>query len=187
MSRTNGTFRPTAFGMIKDNKDKLVRSKTTSAFKLLPTAEPDGHPNDLFPKASMEALDKPLRGTNAATASLILSMATIGSDPAREIPFYSDHTFLWFVLDIYPRAEHSDNWKKRIARFTRKDGELRERYNLVNYRRLWDKDRMLRLRLNRMAFLNRAKRVSCADVEKVAFVLRHFQTLPLSFRLKFPK
>jgi hypothetical protein len=108
-----------------------------------------------FPKQSLEALTSPLRGVGPATASLILSVAP------ESVPFYSDDVFLWLCVGVFPSATAAAA-EKRI----RPNGELNVKYNLHEYRLLWEAVQRLRGRLG-------ADVVSCADVEKVAFVLRH--------------
>jgi hypothetical protein len=168
--------------MLKTNKEKTVRETTTSAFAALPsstsTTTTEDPPTDAFPKTSLDALSTPLRGVGPATASLILSIATSACDPAREIPFYSDDTFLWLCLEVYPRAPRSERRTRRLARMTKPNGELNVKYNLHEYRELWDAVWELRTRLNRAARKTEAQEkglrpVSSTDVEKVAFVIRH--------------
>lgn len=168
--------------MLKTNKEKVVRETTTSAFAALPsstsTTTTEDPPTDAFPKTSLDALTTPLRGVGPATASLILSIATSACDPAREIPFYSDDTFLWLCLEVYPRAPRSERRTRRLARMTKPNGELNAKYNLHEYRELWDAVWELRTRLNRAARKTEAQEkglrpVSSTDVEKVAFVIRH--------------
>jgi hypothetical protein len=169
--------------MLKTNKEKTVRETTTSAFAALPssstsTTTTEDPPTDAFPKTSLDALSTPLRGVGPATASLILSIATSACDPAREIPFYSDDTFLWLCLEVYPRAPRSERRTGRLARMTKPNGELNVKYNLHEYRELWDAVWELRTRLNRAARKTETQEkglrpVSSTDVEKVAFVIRH--------------
>lgn len=168
--------------MLKTNKEKAVRETTTSAFAALPsstsTTTIEDPPTDAFPRTSLDALSTPLRGVGPATASLILSIATSACDPAREIPFYSDDTFLWLCLEVYPRALRSERRTRRLARMTKPNGELNVKYNLHEYRELWDAVWELRTRLNRAARKTEAQEkglrpVSSTDVEKVAFVIRH--------------
>lgn len=52
----------------------------------------------------------------------------------------------------------------------RPNGELNVKYNIPEYRQLWEAVRRLRARLAAQS----SDAVSCADVEKVAFVLRHY-------------
>lgn len=168
-------------GMIKTNKEKDIQTATTSAFKSLPTADPITDPGTAFPRTSLDALSTPLRGVGPATASLILSIATSACAPDRDVPFYSDDTYLWLCLEVYPHATQSERRTRRLARLTRPNGELNVKYNLHEYRELWDAVWELRGRLNRVASSKRGEEmglraVSCADIEKAAFVIRHIRT-----------
>lgn len=167
-------------GMLKTNKEKEVRNTTTSAFKALPTVDPVEEPNEAFPKSSLDTLSNPLRGIGPATASLILSIATTDCDPDHEVPFYSDDTYLWLCLEVYPYAEDNDRRTRRLIRLTKPNGELNVKYNMHEYRELWDAVWELRTRLNRLAKSDRSNEkgllpVSSADIEKVAFVIRHIR------------
>lgn len=127
----------------------------------------------------------PLRGTGAATASLILSVATCGSDSnhENEIPFYSDELYRWLCLNEYPSAErdedeNDDDPKKQLSEHKHRTGELKVKYNLREYRQLWDAVHALRARLNRAAKPDSSdpdeRRIfSVTDIEKVAYVLGH--------------
>lgn len=178
-------------GMIKGNKANTVRSTTASAFKTLSaTADPVTEPGEAFPKTSLEAVSSPLRGVGPATASLVLSIATSDCDPDREVPFYSDHTYLWLCLEAYPHAEENERRAKRLAKFTKPNGELNVKYNMHEYRELWDAVWALRTRLNRFSKSECAKEkgfgmVSCTDVEKVAFVIRHIRVS--GFEIELPE
>ena len=178
--RKHGLPRPTLLGMIKTNKEKEVQTATTSAFKALPTADPLTDPGAAFPKTSLDTVSTPLRGVGPATASLILSIATLACTPDREVPFYSDDTYLWLCLEVYPHATPSERRTGRLARLTKPNGELNTKYNMHEYRELWDAVWELRGRLNKLAKSKRAEEmglraVSCADIEKVAFVIRHIR------------
>lgn len=167
-------------GMLKTNKEKVIHSTTASAFKQLSTVDPMEEPNEAFPKTSMDTLSGPLRGIGPATASLILSIATTSCDPEHEVPFYSDDIYLWLCLEVYPFAEESDRRTQRLAKLTKPNGELNVKYNMHEYRELWNAVWELRARLNRLAKSDRSKEnglhpVSSTDIEKVAFVIRHIR------------
>jgi ADA HAT complex component 1 len=123
-----------------------------------------------FPKQSLETLTAPLRGVGPATASLILSVATEAA------PFYSDDVFLWLCLGVFPSsaaaaaAEDGGEKKGGVSKRIRPNGELNVKYNIQEYRELWEAVQRLRARLAAQS----SDAVSCADAEKVAFVLRHY-------------
>ncbi|EAW07881.1 uncharacterized protein ACLA_025980 [Aspergillus clavatus NRRL 1] len=143
------------------------------------TGAGDGDAGDrAFPAAALDALVKPLRGVGPATASLVLSVASaaaaasagddVGAGAGADVdvdvdvdtPFYSDDVYLWLCLGGFPGGDAG------AARFVRPNGELSVKYNVAEYRQLWRDVLRLRRRLG-------CKVVSCADVEKVAFVVRH--------------
>lgn len=176
--RKHGVYRPTLLGLVRSNPAGLIRRTTASAFAAVPVSDPtaelaseDAESEDLdsaFPKQSLDALTAPLRGVGPATASLILSVAT------ESAPFYSDDVFLWLCLGVFPfaAAEEGGGTKGGASKRVRPNGELNVKYNLHEYRLLWEAVQRLRARL--AARSSDAEAVSCADVEKVAFVLRHF-------------
>lgn len=150
-------------------------------------------PNEAFPKSSLDALS-PLRGVGTATASLILSIATANGDPKHQVPFYSDDLYLWLCLKDYPETESKKTLissssgetakpKKKVSKFKRPNGELNVKYNLHEYRQLWDASWELRQRLN--AAIEEEEEqdgdekkkekhlISHNDIEKVAYVLRN--------------
>ncbi|PKX94417.1 uncharacterized protein P174DRAFT_486477 [Aspergillus novofumigatus IBT 16806] len=164
----HGVYRPTLLGLVCSNQAALVRRTTASAFATVPASDPMA---DLvaFPKQSLETLTAPLRGVGPATASLILSVATAVA------PFYSDDVFLWLCCGVFPSsadaaAEDDGPKKGGVSRRIRPNGELNVKYNMQEYRQLWEAVRRLRARLAAQS----SEGVSCADVEKVAFVLRHY-------------
>ncbi|GIK02727.1 hypothetical protein Aspvir_006788 [Aspergillus viridinutans] len=181
----HGVFRPTLLGLVRSNQAALVRRTTTSAFAAVPASDPaadlasadaeaeseESEVDSAFPKQSLEALTAPLRGVGPATASLILSVATEAA------PFYSDDVFLWLCLGVFPfaaaaaaAAEDGGERKGGASKRIRPNGELNVKYNLQEYRQLWEAMQRLRARLAAQS----SGAVSCADVEKVAFVLRHY-------------
>ncbi|GAQ10965.1 hypothetical protein ALT_8286 [Aspergillus lentulus] len=178
----HGVYRPTLLGLVRSNQAALIRRTTASAFATAPAsdhmadlvsagpeAEAESESDSAFPKQSLESLTAPLRGVGPATASLILSVATEAA------PFYSDDVFLWLCLGVFPSADaaaaEDDGQKKGgVSKRIRPNGELNVKYNLQEYRQLWEAVRRLRARLAAQS----SDAVSCADVEKVAFVLRHY-------------
>ncbi|GFF39228.1 hypothetical protein IFM51744_06510 [Aspergillus udagawae] len=168
----HGVYRPTLLGLVRSNQAALVRRTTASAFAAVPAsadAEAESELDSAFPKQSLEALTAPLRGVGPATASLILSVATEAA------PFYSDDVFLWLCLGVFPfaaaaAAQDGGETKGGASKRIRPNGELNVKYNLQEYRQLWEAVRRLRARLAAQS----PEAVSCADVEKVAFVLRHY-------------
>ncbi|KAL2817872.1 hypothetical protein BJX63DRAFT_419487 [Aspergillus granulosus] len=190
----HGIHRPALLGMLKSNPERSIQSATTTAFASLP-ATPDNPTNPLSSESTKETLDTtfsplltslnalstPLRGIGPATASLFLSVAS------PSVPFYSDDTYLWLVVETHPvwdRAEGVGDWVRgevheEKKKMVRPNGELLVKYNVAEYRALWEAVRWLRGRLNgeKRALGSEGKEegeeISCADVEKVAFVVRH--------------
>ncbi|GAD95342.1 hypothetical protein PVAR5_3984 [Paecilomyces variotii No. 5] len=184
----HGVFRPTLLGLVKSNQAPLVRKTTSAAFAALPSAG-DGD-DAAFPKASLDALTEPLRGVGPATASLILCAGTGLSGSEIQVPFFSDEIYQWLCLDCYPSAEQDgegkgdadsdddddDKEEERKKPPKKKNGELIIKYNMAEYKNVWDAVSAIRERLNRTAKPDSAvedeKRIfSAVDVEKVAFVL----------------
>ena len=173
--RKHGIFRPTLLGMVKANQPKTVQKATSDAFTTAhSTTSVTGEEVETasFPKTSLDALVKPLRGVGIATASLLLSVGTL-RDPEHEAPFYSDDTYLWLCLETFPGSGQtdSDTLGKKGGKFKR-NGEINVKYDVAEYRALWTAVHELRARLDETGD-SALGRVSCADVEKVAFVLRH--------------
>jgi ADA HAT complex component 1 len=149
-------------GMIRSNAEKLVRDCTSSAIALLPDHHASDSDSDSFAKASLDAL-APLRGVGIATASLILSIVTAAGDG--EVPFYSDDSFLWLCAGRYPGLQG-------VKKYIKPNGDLNVKYNMNEYRMLWDAMLGLQGRLN--ADVKEGPRVGLVDVERVAYVLSHF-------------
>ncbi|KAJ5610812.1 hypothetical protein N7510_007531 [Penicillium lagena] len=195
----HGVARPTLMGYIKANQANLVRESTATALSALPTADPMLYPDEAFPRPSLDALTKPLRGIGPATASLILSISTAEGDASHQIPFYSDDVYLWLCLKEFPEPEDAQkpqssissggasvetNPKKKPSKYKRPNGELNIKYNVSEYRELWNASWELRERLNRSMGTSgqndgeseedeAAQPISHNDIEKVAFVLRN--------------
>ncbi|KAF7165893.1 hypothetical protein CNMCM6106_001899 [Aspergillus hiratsukae] len=175
----HGVYRPTLLGLVRSNPAELIRRTTASAFATVPVSDPTGELafadaesevfvlDSAFPKQSLDALTSPLRGVGPATASLILSVAT------ESAPFYSDDVFLWLCVGIFPFAPAAAAEEGGASKRVRPNGELNVKYNLHEYRLLWEAVQRLRTRLAARSSDANADPVSCADVEKVAFVLRH--------------
>ncbi|KAL4868129.1 hypothetical protein BDV12DRAFT_186119 [Aspergillus spectabilis] len=149
---------------------------------------------------SLNALTTPLRGVGPATASLLLSAALPSPSPSpapastQDIPFYSDDVYLWLCLYTFPapppevpilgdfestapeeeekkkESKHKDVQNKKV----RPNGELIVKYNIAEYRALWEAVGRLRERLNEDV-RNGEGGVSCLDVERVALVVRHLE------------
>lgn len=154
-------------GLIKSNTEKLVLECTSSALSLLPS-KPDrdgagAGAGDVFPKESLDALSK-LRGVGIATASLVLSIITASDTGVCEVPFYSDDTFLWLCAGVYPGSE------EKVGKYLKPNGDLGVKYNVNEYRLLWDATRELRGRLNGDGE-GEEERVRFVDIERVAFVV----------------
>jgi hypothetical protein len=152
-------------GMIKANQPNTITKATSEALTSLPVSNPIKKPEESFPKTSLDALTTPLRGVGPATASLILSIATVVGDPVRQVPFYSDDAYLWLVFGGYPTPGNEEVKVKGV----KANGELDVKYNLKEFRVLWEEVQGLRGRLNG----DDLDSVSTVDVEKVAYVLRH--------------
>lgn len=173
----HGQYRPALAGMIKTNKPDVVRKTTCDAFKAFVDKTPTRDTlEETFPKKSQDILMKPLRAVGTATASLILAVATEGKQ--NEIPFYSDDIYWWVCLDLFPGSEKNRyNYKKATNR-TRDDGRLDVKYNMEEYRELYEEVFKLRDRLNNGEDDEDSKeerrQFSCADVERVAYVLKNF-------------
>jgi ADA HAT complex component 1 len=175
--RKHGVYRPVLLGMIKSNQEKSIQSATRDAFSLIQQEE-DGSASGLDFQGNiqkgLDALTTPLRGVGPATASLILSVGSA------DVPFYSDDVFLWLCVGDYPAtsnaaaAEEEKNGKDggERSKEVRPNGELNVKYNIPEYKRLWDAVQRLRARLNEEA--GEDEGISCADVERVALVVRHF-------------
>jgi hypothetical protein len=156
-------------GMIKSNPEKLVLECTSSALSLLPS-NPDADEagaGDVFPKESLDALSK-LRGVGIATASLVLSIITASDTAVCEVPFYSDDTFLWLCAGVYPGSD------EKVGKYLKPNGDLGVKYNVNEYRLLWDAMKELRGRLNGGGEGGQ-ERVRFVDIEKVAFVVKNFE------------
>lgn len=195
-------------GMIKTNPEKTVLKCSAAAMAALSTEDPMLAPNEAFPKPSIDALG-PLRGVGPATASLILSIATGAGNPRQQVPFYSDDVYFWLCLEEFPElvedesdddeeredadadanananAEESKK-RARTCKFTRPNGELNVKYNIAEYRKLWDACWELCERLNRAVEAEAEAEaegssdstptpalITHNDIEKTAFVLRN--------------
>ncbi|KAL4759634.1 uncharacterized protein BDW70DRAFT_161524 [Aspergillus foveolatus] len=158
----HGVYRPTLLSMIRQNQEKTISDTTASAFSSLPASVERMDGFEAIGSALL-TLTTPLRGVGSATASLILSVAC-----PEMIPFYSDDVYLWVCAGVYPSSSSSSKRSKEV----KPNGEPNVRYNIAEYRRLWEGVEGLRARLNKEA--DEGKRVSCKDVEKVALVVRHF-------------
>lgn len=167
--RKHGVFRPALMGMVKSNQDETVTKSTSTALAALPDADPILAPSEAFPRASLDALTTPLRGVGPATASLILSIATVIGDAKNQVPFYSDDVYLWLVLGDFPRAKDQ---VERPSTHKKPNGELIAKYNANEYRDLWNYTQELRARLNKEVAESDGP-VSLIDIEKVAYVIRN--------------
>lgn len=172
--------------MIKTNKPEVARKTTADAYKALDDIidkEPTRESLDAtFPKKSQDILMKALRAVGTATASLILAVASEGR--SNEIPFFSDDIYNWLCLDLFPGSE-KNRWNyKKATRRTREDGRLDIKYNMEEYREVYEEVFKLRNHLNNSGDdddddeCNKEgngtrRQFSCADVERVAYVLQH--------------
>ncbi|PYH92105.1 hypothetical protein BO71DRAFT_330703 [Aspergillus ellipticus CBS 707.79] len=174
----HGIFRSALLGLIRSNPDNLVKTATAEAFTLLHQQQQDlSKPGDgdrarararaqarttaSFPDKGLDALVKPLRGVGVATASLVLGLSG-------EVPFYSDDAYLWVCLGESGSevAEGGQVVEERVKRgvYKRANGELDVKYNLKEYRGLWEEGGRVRERLR--------GDVSWAEVERAALVVR---------------
>ncbi|RAL09343.1 uncharacterized protein BO97DRAFT_437029 [Aspergillus homomorphus CBS 101889] len=160
----HGKFRPALLGMIRSNAEDTVRDATAKAFRLL-----HSQTVGIFPRLqeALESLTRPLRGVGPATGSLVLSVLRVGVDGdadagADDVPFYSDDVYLWLCFGVFPGCEGPDKKMNRALK-AGKSGELDVKYNVAEYRELWDAVVRLRERLG----------VGCAEIEMVGFVLRN--------------
>lgn len=182
-SRKHGRPRPALMGMIKSNQEKLVLKCTSTALKNLPRVTTTQTKPEEFPKQSMDDLN-PLRGVGPATASLILSIATTnakGQEHERvQVPFFSDDTYLWLCVGEVPESSASSETVRDIrgggtvkgpgSKFVKPSGELNLKYNVKEYRELWDACFELQ---GRLGADGTGSTISMADIEKVAYVLRN--------------
>ncbi|KAJ5243784.1 hypothetical protein N7489_003880 [Penicillium chrysogenum] len=168
----HGVSRPMLMGMVKSNPATTITKSTSTAFAALPDGDPLVAPNDAFPKASLDALTAPIRGVGPATASLILSIATVFGDAKKQVPFYSDDVYLWLCLMDFP--EGPDVKEQKPSKHKKPNGELIVKYNMHEYRELWNASQALRARLNNAAGENSGDGpVSFIDIERAAYVLRN--------------
>ncbi|KAJ6190219.1 hypothetical protein N7519_000240 [Penicillium mononematosum] len=168
----HGVSRPMLMGMVKSNPATTITKSTSTAFAALPDADPLVAPNDAFPKTSLDALTAPIRGVGPATASLILSIATVFGDAKKQVPFYSDDVYLWLCLMDFP--EGPDATEQKPSKHKKPNGELIVKYNMNEYRELWSASQELRARLNNSAGEKSGDGpVSFIDIERAAYVLRN--------------
>ncbi|KAJ5951335.1 uncharacterized protein N7479_009748 [Penicillium vulpinum] len=168
----HGVSRPMLMGMIKSNPVATITKSTSTAFAALPEVDPVVAPNEAFPKASLDALTAPIRGVGPATASLILSIATVFGDAKKQVPFYSDDVYLWLCLMDFPEGPGSKEQKP--SKHKKPNGELIAKYNINEYRDLWNASQELRARLNSGAGEQPGDGlVSFIDIERAAYVLRN--------------
>ncbi|KLJ10487.1 hypothetical protein EMPG_14133 [Blastomyces silverae] len=191
----HGSHRPALMGMIRSNPDSLVKSTTTTAFSQLQDAlsNTGGEP---FPSTPLETLTGPLRGVGPATASLFLSIAPCHgpSDATYSMsinaaPFFSDELFNWLCLDKYPHdfpnsssggggGGDGGQISKGKPPATK---ETKIKYNMKEYRELWEAVRELRGRINQIPDQEEGLgeggdgSFSVLDIERVAFVIGHLE------------
>ncbi|WEW55706.1 hypothetical protein PRK78_001139 [Emydomyces testavorans] len=160
-NRKHGTFRPALMNLIRSNPESQIHSTTSDAFCALPLSSSDDDDDALFPSTSLSILTKSLRGVGPATASLILSAATASSD-TNQVPFFSDELYWWLCKHRYPPSSSARQTKP-----------LTLKYNVKEYRELWDAARQLKARLDGMD--SKKNSFSMQDIEKVAFIIGHFE------------
>ncbi|OJD19964.1 hypothetical protein AJ78_00158 [Emergomyces pasteurianus Ep9510] len=204
----HGSHRPALMGMIRSNPDSLVQSTTRSAFaqlqKCLSNTGDEG-----FPAAPLETLTGSLRGVGPATASLFLSIAPCqnASDEvydSRNInaaPFFSDELFNWLCLDKYahdfPNSSiGGDDMPRSKVKKSQATTEAKIRYNMKEYRELWEAVRELRGRVNKIpdqkvmvgkgsgTVEGESRSFSVLDIERVAFVIGHLDVSGYTERIK---
>ncbi|KAL4946262.1 hypothetical protein BDV06DRAFT_152731 [Aspergillus oleicola] len=142
----HGLNRPSLLGLLRSNKESVVQSATRVAFTSLPSSNSspkDTKTEEYFTlQKTLEKLTTPLRGIGPATASLILSAASPES-----VPFYSDDTYLWLCLGIYPGYDPSSPWmfiedeEKEEAKFNQPKPAIQEKEKEKVERNINDKRR----------------------------------------------
>ncbi|KAJ5159100.1 uncharacterized protein N7500_008751 [Penicillium coprophilum] len=168
----HGVSRPMLMGMVKSNTVATITKSTSTAFAALPDVDPVVAPNDAFPQTSLDALTAPIRGVGPATASLILSIATVFADAKKQVPFYSDDVYLWLCLSDFPEGPNPEAQKP--SKHKKPNGELIAKYNVNEYRDLWNASQQLRARLNNSVRERSGDGpVSFIDIERAAYVLRN--------------
>ncbi|OOG01148.1 hypothetical protein ASPCADRAFT_38149 [Aspergillus carbonarius ITEM 5010] len=160
----HGIFRPALLGLIRSNPEPLVRKVTGEAFAALHGTTQLDEGEEVFPAQAVDMLVKPLRGVGVATASLILSLATTEGGSGG-VPFYSDDVYLWVCLGEYSPGLGGEA-EARVQRglYKRVNGELNVKYDVKEYRGLWQGVKGLQRLLGE---------ASCLEVEKVALVVRY--------------
>ncbi|KAK2774106.1 hypothetical protein FQN52_004419 [Onygenales sp. PD_12] len=197
----HGSHRPALLGMIRSNPEPLVRSTTSLAFSQLQTApssstnddDDDDDGDDAFPATPLETLTGPLRGVGPATASLFLSIAPSSSSYSNRTPnsaagndmdinaapFFSDELFYWLCAGRYPELEKGEGTGEGKAKAA---PPVKIKYNMKEYRQLWEAVRELRGRVNGGWSVGdeegegereERRNFSVLDVERVAFVIGH--------------
>ncbi|KAN0084660.1 hypothetical protein V8E54_001127 [Elaphomyces granulatus] len=179
----HGVHRSMLLGMIKANDESLVEQTTAAAFASIPNSVSISSADDAFPKTSLETLTGPLRGVGPATASLILSVAAGDAGANNQVTFFSDELYLWLCRKDYPSTGKTDTpadggSKKSQSKTRRPNGDLNLKYNIREYKELWDAVLGFQSRLNEEAHLDGTKEedkriFSVLDIEKVAYVLGH--------------
>ncbi|KAJ5248766.1 hypothetical protein N7468_000217 [Penicillium chermesinum] len=162
----HGLPRPTLMGMVKSNQPKTIIKCAKDAINGLPTVGPED--SSAFPKPSMDAL-QPLRGRRAPVSSdpiLQRRHLSLALPPrlSQHIPDGTQNSISTTATAV--STEHS----KKLAKYKRPNGELNVKYNIAEYKQLWNASWDLRQRLNREAG---DESVSHNDIEKVAYVLRN--------------
>ncbi|PGH10377.1 hypothetical protein GX51_00135 [Blastomyces parvus] len=191
----HGSHRPALMGMIRSNPDSLVQSTTMTAFSQLRDALSNTG-GEAFPGTPLETLTGPLRGVGPATASLFLSIAPchVLSDDTNNTsinaaPFFSDELFNWLCLDIYPHGFPNNSGGggddgQRSKGKSPATKETKIKYNMKEYRDLWEAVRELRGRINQIPDQKEGLgegrgsgkgSFSVLDIERVAFVIAHLE------------
>ena len=139
-NRKHGTYRPTLLKQVASNSIEDIRTITHDAFATYEgTRENEGHVN------AVTALSK-LKGVGPATASLLLSCY----DPVM-VPFFSDELYRYLNWE----EDRSKGWDRKIG------------YTLREYKELWNRLHILRLRLEHEG----GQEVKAVDIEKMAYAL----------------
>ncbi|KAF3384931.1 hypothetical protein F1880_002143, partial [Penicillium rolfsii] len=205
----HGISRPMLMGMVKSNQDKNVIQCSSTAMAALSTEDPMLAPDEAFPKPSIDAFGPVRGvGVATASLILSIATAT-GDPKQQVPFYSDDVYLWLCLEDFPKPEEYEElveedtadqanadaeaiskdnnkhphppksKLKRRISKFKRPNGELNVKYNIAEYRKLWEACWELCERLNRAAETESSTAstppspISLIDIEKVALVLRN--------------